>query len=231
MPSTSATSHRTPPTTPSRTVPVTAGEWAPPLWLTALAAVVVVVLVAYRVRRTRPAEDRDLGWTTMIEVVLLSVAADGALAYRILTSALPAGADPDAAALAVSGLHGHSPIAGAVSHSTSWRAAPGRGLVLTYTALPDPDPTGAAPLTEASIVCSTDALRPAPAGLHAHHIAAHGARHLAYLARTDPMVRRAAAKAPQMWALLADTAQVPVAPHDQAHDLAQRFTSQVASED
>jgi hypothetical protein len=158
-------------------------------------------------------------------VVLLSVAADGTLAYRVLTSNLPPAADPDAAALAVSGLDRQPPLVGAVSHATSWRATPGGGLVLTYTALPDPDATGAVPLKDPSIVCSADPLRPAPAALHAHHIAAHGARHLAYLASTDPIVRRSAATAPQIWALLASTAHAPVACHDRAHALAERWSS------
>lgn len=199
-----------------------AGDWSPPLWLSALAAVALVVLAAHHVHRTRPPTAPDRGWTVTLEVVLLSVAADGTLAYRVLTSHLPAGADPDATALAVSGLDHHPPIAGAVSHSTSWRAGPDRGVVLTYTAVPDPEPTGAVPLNEPSIVCSADPLRPAPAGLHAHHVAAHGARHLAYLAHTDPTVRCSATTAPEIWALLARTACAPVAPHDQAHDLAGR---------
>jgi transposase InsO family protein len=103
---------------------------------------------------------------------------------------LPIGADPDAAALAVSGLDRDQPPPGAVSHATSWRAAPGGELVLTYTALPDPASDQAVPLTAPSIICSNDPLRPVPDGLHAHHVAAHGARHLAYLARTDPAVGR-----------------------------------------
>lgn len=206
-------------------MPATAGDWAPPLWLTALAAVALVALAAHHVHRTGPPSDRDRGWTVTIEVVLLSIAADGTLAYRVLTSQLPTGTDPDAAALAVSGLDHHPSTVGAVSHATSWRATPDRGVVLTYTAVPDPDPTGAVALTEPSIVCSADPLRPAPAGLHAHHIAAHGARHLAYLAHTDPTVRCSAATAPEIWALLAKTAHAPVAPHDQAHDLAERRPS------
>lgn len=206
-------------------MPITASDWAPPLWLTALAAVTLIALAADHVHRTRPATGQDQGWTVALEVVLLSVAADGTLAYRVLTSHLPASTDPDAAALAVSGLDRQPPIVGAVSHATSWRATPDRGLVLTYTALPDTDPTGAATLTEPSIVCSADPLRPAPAGLHAHHIAAHGARHLAYLAHTDPTVRCSAATAPEIWSLLASTAHAPVAPHDRAHALAEEWPS------
>lgn len=206
-------------------MPATAGDWVPPLWLSALAAVALIALTAHHVHRTRPSTDRDLGWPVTIEVVLLSIAADGTLAYRVLTSHLPAGSDPDAAALAVSGLDHHPSTVGAVSHASSWRATPDQRVVLTYTAVPDPEPIGAVRLNEPSIVCSADPLRPAPAGLHAHHVAAHGARHLAYLAHTDPTVRRSATAAPEIWALLAKTAQAPVAPHDQAHDLAERRPS------
>jgi hypothetical protein len=111
---------------------------------------------AHRPRRSprAPEQARDgpgAGWTVTIEVVLLSVAADGSLAYRVLTSHLPASTDPDAAALAVSGLDRQPPIVGAVSHATSWRATPNRGVVLTYTALPDPNATGGVPLKDPSI--------------------------------------------------------------------------------
>jgi hypothetical protein len=200
-------------------VPAAPAGWAPPTWLALLAAAVLVALAARQVRRTSP-DTTPEGWLVTVEVVLLSATPDGALAYRVLASGLPASADPDATALALGGLT-PDPAPGALSHATSWRTTPDRGLVLTYTALPDPDPTGASPLTEPSIVCSDDPLRPAPAGLHAHHVAAHGARHFAYLARTDPTVRRSAAVLPEMWALLAGTADAPVAPHDRAHALAE----------
>ncbi len=210
-------------------MPATAGDGAPPLWLSALAAVALIALTVHHVHRTRPQTGPDRGWPVTIEVVLFSVAADGALAYRVLTSHLSSGSDPDAAALAVSGLDHHPSTVGAVSHATSWRATPDPGVVLTYSAVPDPQPTGAVPLNEPSIVCSANPLRPAPGGLHAHHVAAHGARHLAYLAHTDPTVRRSAATSPEIWALLAKTAHAAVAPHDQAHDLAGRRPSPTRS--
>jgi hypothetical protein len=195
------------------------------VWLAACAAVILGGLAARQVARTGPAPAAPApDWQVTLEVVLLSVTAGGALAYRILHRPLPVGADPDAAALAVSGLDRDQPPPGAVSHATSWRAAPGGELVLTYTALPDPASDQAVPLTAPSIICSNDPLRPAPDGLHAHHVAAHGARHLAYLARTDPAVGRCVGDAPAIWGLINETTSAPVAPHHQAHTLAERRT-------
>lgn len=203
-----------------------AAAWEPPVWLATCAVVVLSGLAARQVAHTRPlpatsARHRQV----VVEVVLFSVTSGGALAYRILHAPLPAGVDPDSAALTVSGLDRERPAPGAVSHATSWRAAPDGRLVLTYSALPDPSAAGRAVLlTTPSIVCSDDPLRPAPDGLHAHHVAAHGARHLAYLVRTDPVVGRSARLAPEIWRLICETAGTPVAPHDQSHALAEERT-------
>lgn len=197
------------------------------MWLAACAVLVLSGLAARQVAQTRPLTAAPApDWQVTLEVVLLSVTTGGTLAYRILHRPLPAGTDPDAAALAVSGLSRDQPPPGAVSQATSWRAAPGGELVLTYTAVPDPAAAcRAVPLTALpSIICSDDPLRPAPDGLHAHHLAAHGARHLAYLARTDPAVGRCVGDAPAIWRLINETASAPVAPHDQAHTLAGRRT-------
>ncbi|WP_340290965.1 hypothetical protein [Aquipuribacter hungaricus] len=62
-------------------------------------------------------------------------------------------------------------------HSTSWRFEPGEGVVLTYAALPDPDPTApAVPLLHPAVVSSGDPVRPQPDLLHPHHVVAHAVR-------------------------------------------------------
>jgi hypothetical protein len=62
------------------------------------------------------------------------------------------------------------------------------------------------------------------AGFHTHHVAAHGARHLAYLAETDPSVVAASAAAPELWsALAAAVDRLPVAEHERAHALARQW--------
>lgn len=209
-------------------VPSSAGAYEPPLWVAACAMLVLTWLVARQLMQTHPPVDIQAssdatGWRVCVEVVLLSVTSDGELAYRILTAPLPSGTDPDAAALAVSGLDRQDRPPGCVSHATSWRAVSPAELVLTYTALADSATAArasaepASRLTAPSVVCSEDPLRPTPFGLHAHHVAAHGARHLAYLACTDPVVARCAEEAPSIWRLISETASAPVAPHRYAH--------------
>ncbi|MGE3287127.1 MAG: hypothetical protein AB7J32_13635 [Pseudonocardia sp.] len=112
---------------------------------------------------------------------------------------------------------GAAPAAGTVCHSTSWRHEAGT-VVLTYAALPDPHPgLPAAPLDAPAVLCSADPLRPAPAGLHGHHVAAHAVRHLAYLAAHDPVVARAAGQdRTGVWrAVLHSAAGMPVGTHVQ----------------
>ena len=160
-------------------------------------------------------------WTVSVEVVLLSAAADDTLRYRVVSSPATASLEPDASALALSGLGSEPAAAGALLHATSWRCtAPGH-LVVTYAALPDTTPTGTVDLTAPSIVCSADPLRPAPALVHAHHVAAHGVRHLAYLHATDPTVAAAGRENQTLWRkILAAAAGMPVAEHEHAHSLA-----------
>ncbi len=162
--------------------------------------------------------------TVAVEVVLLSVSPDDGVAFRIVSTEPPAGDAPDETALRLSGLTGAAEE-GAVSHAASWRFEHPATLVLTYTALPDPQPGGAEPLASPSVVCSGDPLRPGPEALHGHHVAAHGARHLAYLAQSDPAVRAAAYCAPGAWRALALAVEgLPVAEHEQAHALARHWT-------
>jgi hypothetical protein len=80
--------------------------------------------------------------------------------------------------------------------------------VLTYVALPDPRPAGAVPLfpvdpsagTDPS--ASTDPLRPCLSTVDRASVAAHACRHLAFLGRTDPLVRAVADRLPELWPLV-----------------------------
>jgi hypothetical protein len=157
------------------------------------------------------------------------------LAYRYQIATLPAGDTPDQLARHLAGGVGEphpKESAGAVRggircggvrvvHSTSWRYDPTAGVVLTYAALPDPDPAACAQLLlEPSVVCSGDPLAPAPPLLHDHHVAAHAVRHLADLAERDPAVAATTADPDltDLWAaILATAARTPTGTHAQAH--------------
>lgn len=125
-------------------------------------------------------------------------------AYRRRVAALPAGRDPEELA---------AELAGDVEllHSTSWRWDAAWGLLLTYAALPDPDPAGtpAVPLTDLTVAAGTDPLRPAPAGVAVDRVAAHAVRHLALLRRTDPVVAGVLTGHPDLDAEIAAADPVP----------------------
>lgn len=168
-------------------------------------------------------EDGD--WKVLVEVVRLSLQDDRQLAYRTVTSALEPRQPPDVLALQLAWPGRPAPVAG-VCHSTSWRFEDADTLVLTYAATPDPVGSGGNRLGQPAIVSSGDALRPAPAQLHAHHIAAHAVRHLAYLARHDPALATAQRLHPELWTALADVAgRTPTSTHDCAHELARRLVA------
>ncbi|MBA3907888.1 MAG: hypothetical protein H0X35_14570 [Pseudonocardiales bacterium] len=98
--------------------------------------------------------------------------------------------------------------------------------MLTYAVLPDPVPAlpGSA-LHAPAVVCSGDPQRPGPVGMHAHHVAAHAVRHLAYLAGTDPtIIAIADADGPDgCWATDRSVgARTPAATHVAVHRLAGR---------
>ena len=145
----------------------------------------------------------------LVEVVLLSI--DPSLTgvcYRMRTAPLADGRRPDDLARDLAGL-GASFGAGlngdptALLHSTSWRFQRDR-VVLTYAALPDPDPAAAVPVPADGGATSDDPLAPAPARIRAGDIAAHACRHLAYLRHTDPLVAECADAAPPLWDLIAE---------------------------
>ena len=162
-----------------------------------------------------------MSWSVAVEALLLRRLEDGLLAFRRVVRDAPPDADLDAFARELAGaLDGP---AGAVLHSTSWRVdRPGR-LVVTYAALPDPEPgRPAVPLLEPAVVVGATPLRPSPPVLHGHHVAAHAVRHLADLAQRDPVVRAAAALQPGLWeAVVRTAARTPAAgSHEEAHLLA-----------
>mgnify|MGYP006976748855 FL=1 len=145
-------------------------------------------MVAFRSPATGP----------VVETVLLS-AGRGRLWYRVRRSDLGA-AVPDEVARRVSGLAAGEPAG--LLHSTSWRFEAGR-VVLTYVALPDAAPgPGLRPVPLESRSASAGPLAPSPVSVSMDDVAVHACRHLAYLRHTDPLVRRRAEAAPQLWALI-----------------------------
>ena len=76
-------------------------------------------------------------------------------------------------------------------------------MVLTYAALPDPEPAATQPIDPyRPVPYALDPLYPALAGIGPHDVALHACRHLAYLWRTDPVVALAADAAPELWELI-----------------------------
>ena len=133
---------------------------------------------------------------TVVEVVLLS-ATSGGLRYRMRTATLAGRRHPDDVARDLAGLADEP---AGLLHSTSWRFHRNR-VVLTYAALPDPDPDPhrAAPVPAGGCAPSDDPLAPAPGRVTAGDVAVHACRHLAYLRHTDPLVAGRAPAAPALW--------------------------------
>lgn len=168
------------------------------------------------------------GTAVHVEVILLRLDG-GRLHYRCTRCVLPGGAVPDDLALELAGAADKNgeDSGGMVCHSTSWRHQHGV-VVLTYAVVADPSPhLPAVTLTTPAVVCSADPTRPTPSDLHAHHIAAHAVRHLAYLADTDPTVA-AAADAPRthdLWKVIRAVGRdIPAGVHATAHSIAKQRT-------
>lgn len=157
------------------------------------------------------------GPAVTVEVLVLRRTDDDHLAYRLVTATVVTPNTPD---LTASGL-----VDGAtLVHSTSWRHEQG-SVVLTYVALPDPQPhLSATTLHEPSVVCSGHPLVPQPPVLHRHHVAAHAIRHLAYLLDHDEAIARHRQQSGDgLWALIVEVAAgIPTSTHDRAHHLAGR---------
>ena len=114
---------------------------------------------------------------------------------------MPADASPDERAVQL------VRCSSGLCHSTSWwQDRPGL-LVLTYAAAPDPCfYEAAAPLHLPLVVTGGGALHPRPVEVEAGHVAAHAVRHLADLARRDPVVREVAQHDPSLWSAVDDAA-------------------------
>jgi hypothetical protein len=137
-----------------------------------------------------------------VEAVLLSAAEDG-LRFRVRTSQLPDGGHPDTLARELAGFAEDVADPARLLHSTSWRFD-GTGVVLTYAALPDPDPQHATPLdADHALPYAVDPLAPSLDRLTVQDVALHACRHLAYLRLTDPVVSLTAAEAPRLWSMIA----------------------------
>jgi hypothetical protein len=164
-----------------------------------------------------------------VETVLLS-ARGGQLCFRTVSRPLGTGEHPDACARSLASREagssrsrersdrlGSSRPSGVVSergerdqqgpgvrllHSTSWRHTEG-GIVLTYVALPDPDPAvPAEPVLDLPPTHGPDPLTPSPAVVRPVDVAAHACRHLAFLRHTDPQVAGATAGVRELWDLI-----------------------------
>jgi hypothetical protein len=130
-----------------------------------------------------------------VETVLLSTRG-GRLCFRTVSRPLGIGEHPDACARSLAG-HGVGLL-----HSTSWRHT-ADGLLLTYVALPDPDPSAPAePVLDLPVTRGPDPLTPSPAVVRPVDVAAHACRHLAFLRHTDPQVAGVAAGAGELWDLI-----------------------------
>lgn len=121
------------------------------------------------------------------ELLYLSVGDDGGVWVRVESVPLPTGAAPDVHARAVLGWHGHGSD-GRLLHSTSWRYDTGSSeLVLTWAVIPDPAVTGRWPV-RADISTGATGTHPVPDGLTIANVAAHAARHMAFLLHHDRTV-------------------------------------------
>jgi len=147
----------------------------------------------------------------LVEVYLLRCAPGGLLAYRREEGLLGAGEAPDAAATRVgTGRDGQPGPPPAVLHSTSWRHLDDGTIVLTYAALPDPQPgRPAVAIRDRTVAASGDPARPSPPVVRHEQVAVHAARHLALIAGTDPAVRLALERLPELGRALASLAPVP----------------------
>ena len=162
----------------------------------------------------------DVPHRVVVEVIHLHhERADRSFSWRVVSAPLPAGMDPDDAALALLPEAGEG--TGTVCHSTSWRWAPEDAVVLTYaTVTTIPSTESAIGLGDTFVVTSGDALRPRPPQLHAHHVVAHAVQHLADLAQRDPAIRAVAQQSENQpaWRDLETVArELRTSTHDSAH--------------
>jgi hypothetical protein len=140
----------------------------------------------------------DAATPVIIEVVLLDVRQhDEELGFRTVREPFTPGTEPDTAARRMS----HVPTGSGLLHSTSWRFKDGE-IVLTYVALPDPDPGAPHRPVAPNVARGDDATSPSPDDAAAAEVAAHACRHLAFLAATDNDVSAALGGYPAIAQLL-----------------------------
>ncbi|MDJ0346090.1 hypothetical protein QMK19_31475 [Streptomyces sp. H10-C2] len=135
--------------------------------------------------------------TVLIETLLLRHDTAGGFAYRRRLVPLERHADPDHTARHLADLGNPADLDQLderndqhVVHSTSWRATDEGHIILTYLVHPDPQPSKpAVVLADPHTIARSDhPSRPQPTGLATDHVVAHAIRHLAFLARTDPVI-------------------------------------------
>ncbi|MFI5938194.1 hypothetical protein [Actinoplanes sp. NPDC051494] len=148
---------------------------------------------------TPPTADEPIvpGSAVVVETFVLG-SVDAQVTYRAARRGLSGGEHPDAAARELAGVGPDGLL-----HSTSWRFAEGR-IVLTYAALPDPEPWTATVLRGAGRppAAGADPLTPSPERVGDADVVAHACRHLAFLHGTDPVVAATAEQHPALWELL-----------------------------
>ncbi|WP_018657425.1 hypothetical protein [Actinomadura flavalba] len=129
----------------------------------------------------------------------------GDVAFRRRAGLLRDREDPDAAARRL--VPGVTPAT--LLHSTSWRTD-GDRLVLTYAVAPDPQPWHAAvPLRGTRLAHGPRPDRPSPEAPTHAEVAAHAARHLAFLLTRDEQARAALAADTALTAALAACSPEP----------------------
>ena len=140
------------------------------------------------------------GVAVVVETLQLGFFGDH-LTFRVREQLLGDDEHPDRVARSLAGF-GDRGADGQLLHSTSWRFAAGR-IVLTYAALPDPDPATATRLDGVGLTAvAAGPLDPSPAGTDRPAVARHACRHLAFLRRTDRVVAASARYHPRLWDLI-----------------------------
>jgi len=137
------------------------------------------------------------GVPVVVEVIML-VARGGELAYRAVRRPLAVDDEPDSVARAAWDLPPDT--TDGLLHSTSWRHESGR-VILTYVALPDPDPSARHAAVAGWVARGENGMEPSP-DVELAEVAAHAARHLSFLEHTDDEVAKALAPHPAIRRLL-----------------------------
>ncbi|MGX6607480.1 hypothetical protein ACWKSP_35945 [Micromonosporaceae bacterium Da 78-11] len=143
-----------------------------------------------------------VSWAAVAVETLLLGAHNGHLTYRAARQDLLGNEHPDTAAHRMAGFTSEQRPDGGILHSTSWRFDAGQ-IVLTYAALPDPDPSTASTLhAPPEPARGSDLFTPSPPQVQQTDVVAHACRHLAFLNHTDPTVTAASRRQPELWKLL-----------------------------